>query len=341
MHQTITPKSVALIGATGMVGREIVAALEDAPFPIRQLSVWASKEGSHEMVVFRDNELQVDELTNPNDIHADIAFFAAGDEVSKHFIESVSKRGILCIDMSRVFRDHKDIPLIAAGVNDYLLKNFQGSIIASACSATPLAQVLAPLHSQFGIHRVVVSTYQSVSEAGKKGNLELDEQVRDLFNMREIKTPVFGKRIAFNFLPCIPAVGTFDAELKTPEEARLIADTKKILGDALIRMDVTCVRVPVFAGNGMAVSIETTKPVPVNDAMNVLKTAPFVKLVDNHDYESYPTAIDATLTDETLVGRVRPNMSVDHGLMLFIAADNLRTSSALNAVRIARALYQR
>jgi aspartate-semialdehyde dehydrogenase len=341
MNQKVNKRSprVAVIGATGMVGRELIRILEERSFKLSQLDLFASSRSSGEVIEFKGDELPVVELVSADQIDADIAFFGAGSKVSLDFIDKLVKKGCICIDKSSAYRMRDGVPLVVPEVNGHLLASKKYHIIASPnCVATPLVQVLSPIHKMVGLDQVVVSTYQAVSGAGKEASDELESQVRDLFNMRDVKADIFGKRIAFNVLPFIPARGAVDDFGKTDEEIKLIEETKKILGLAELKMEATCVRVPVFNGHSMSVTISTKMPIKIKDALDTLSKSPGIMIIDNPEQQSYPTPIDACGEDVTLVGRIRPNTSVEHGLTLWISSDNLRGGAALNAVRIAENL---
>lgn len=330
---------IAIVGATGMAGRELIRILEERSFNLSSLELFASKNSAGAEIDFHDEPQDVQELLSADQINADIVFFAAGSKVSTAFIDKLAAKGIICIDKSSAFRMHDAVPLVVPEVNGHLLKGSNHRIIASPnCVAAPLAQVLAPLNALATLEQVVVSTYQAVSGAGKKATDELESQVRDLFNMRDPSTEVFGKRIAFNVLPLIPARGQIDALGKTDEEAKVIEETKKILGLKELKMEATCVRVPVFNGHSMSVHVATKKPIKIDAAIETLSRAPGIILIDNPQKGSYPTPLEASGEDLTLVGRIRPNTSVTYGLSLWISSDNLRTGAALNAVRIAETI---
>lgn len=332
---------IAVIGATGMAGRELIRILEERTFSITDLALFSSEKSAGSTIDFRGDEIIVKELTSTDDIQADIAFFSAGGKISQAHIEKLAARGVLCIDKSSAFRLAAHVPLVVPDVNSHELKKKDLRIVASPnCIATPLVQVLKPLHEKAELLQVVVCTYQAVSGAGKHGTDELESQVRDLFNMRDPSCEVFGKRIAFNVLPFIPAKGDVDSDGKTDEEAKIIAETKKILGLSDLKIDVTCVRVPVFNGHSMAVHIATKNPIKIDDAIHTLSSAPGIILIDNPQKGSYPTPQDASGEDVTLVGRIRQNTAATHGLSLWISSDNLRTGAALNAVRIAETIMR-
>ena len=330
---------VAVIGATGMVGRELIAILEERNFAVAQLDLFASTRSHGEKIEFRGEDLDVIPLTSADQIQADLAFFGAGAKVSIDYIDKLAAKGVICIDKSSAYRMRPDVPLIVPEVNGAELKKKHYSIIASPnCVATPLLQVLAPLKKLSALEQVVVSSYQAVSGAGKEASDELESQVRDLFNMREPKKDIFGKQIAFNVLPFIPARGPVDGLGKTDEEAKLIAETKKILSLPDLNMEATCVRVPVFNGHSLSATIATKDPITIEDVLDIFGKSPGLVLIDNPSKQSYPTPLDACGEDVTLVGRIRPNTSSKHGITLWVSCDNLRGGAALNAVRIAEQL---
>lgn len=333
--------SIAIIGATGMVGRELISILEESPLKISSLKLYGSERSEGEHIEFREDKLTVEKLTSPLQIDSDIAFFAAGSSVSTKFVEKVAASGTICIDKSSAFRMRPDVPLVVPEVNGELLKKGAQTIIASPnCVAIPLVQVLGPLHKLSPLLSVVVVTFQAVSGAGKSAQDELESQVRDLFNMRDVNTDVLGKRIAFNVLPFIPAHSVIDDLGKTDEEVKVIEECKKILALPELFMDATCVRVPVFNGHSMAVHLAFKDHVEIPLVRDALAKAPGVMLVDDPKKAKYPTPLDAAGKDVTLVGRIRVNTAVPCGLSLWITSDNLRTGSALNAVRIAETIIK-
>ncbi|USN51413.1 MAG: aspartate-semialdehyde dehydrogenase [Myxococcales bacterium] len=332
-------KSISVIGATGLVGRELLHILEERSFPVSAVKLFCSERSRGEKIEFMGDEHVVEELISPEQIDSDIAFFAAGDKISRTFVDQVAHRGVICIDKSSALRMREDVALVVADVNDKGLKEHSSKIIATPnCVATPLAQVLSVINQQSPLESVVLSTYQAVSGAGKAGADELETQVRDLFNLRDSKSPVFGRRIAFNVLPFIPALSLIDEQGKTSEEKKIIEETQKILSLPELKMEVTCVRVPVFNSHSMSVNIATKNEIKLNDMLETLAKTPGIILIDEPTQGKYPTPLDASGEDMTLVGRIRPNTSVKYGLSLWIVSDNLRTGAALNAVRIAEKL---
>jgi aspartate-semialdehyde dehydrogenase len=337
MNNKLKIPSISVVGATGMVGRELIRILEERQFKFSKLKLFASPKSAGIKIDCGNEEFVVEALENADQVDTDIAFFAAGSKISRRFVKKISEHGTICIDKSSYLRMDPDIPLVVNEVNsaDALGKK----IIANPnCIATPLAQVLAPLQKLASLEQVIVCTYQAVSGAGKAGSDELESQVRDLFNMRDVKSKVFGQRIAFNVIPAIPGTARFDELGKSEEEAKIIQETQKILKDPDLKMDVTCVRVPVFNGHSMAVHLAFKSPCEISAALDVLSKAPGLILINDSQKTNYPTALDACGNDMTLVGRVRPNTSVLYGLSLWIVSDNLRTGAALNAVRIAETI---
>lgn len=329
--------SISVVGATGMVGRELIRILEERQFKFSKLKLFASKKSAGVKIECCDNEYVVEALEDAFQVDTDIAFFAAGSKVSKRFVEKIASLGTICIDKSSYLRMNPDIPLVVNEVNGS--EALGKKIIANPnCIATPLTQVLAPLHKLAELEQVIVCTYQAVSGAGQAGSDELESQVRDLFNMRDVKTKVFGQRIAFNVIPAIPGTVAFDDLGKSEEEVKVIEESQKILNIPDLKMDVTCVRVPVFNGHSMAVHLAFKKPCKISDAIHALLEAPGIILINDSQKTNYPTALDACGNDMTLVGRVRPNTSALYGLSLWIVSDNLRTGAALNAVRIAETI---
>lgn len=334
------PFKVAIVGATGAVGRETLSILHERKFPIERIRVFASPRSMGEKLPFGDEELVVEELGDGAFVDTELVFMSAGGKQSKALCPKAAEAGAVCIDKSSVFRMDADVPLVVPEVNGGALANWEARrIIANPnCSTIQLVQVLAPLHRLAGLKRVVVSTYQAVSGAGRAGVDELDHQVRDLFNFRDLRsTEVFGQRIAFNALPMIPKGGVLD-DGSTEEERKMVVETRKILGLSDLRVGVTCVRVPVFTGHSEAVHLELERKITPDEAREALRSAPNVLVVDEPEKGIYPTAVDAAGQDFTLVGRIREDPSGDNGLALWIVSDNLRTGAALNAVRIAERL---
>lgn len=337
------PMHVAIVGATGVVGRETLAILGDRRFPLASLHLFASKNSAGEEIELEDGSSHtVKDLETADFKGIDLVFFAASGGISKTWAPRAAAAGAVCIDKSSSFRMDPDVPLVVPEVNGHALKDFaKKRIIATPnCSTIQMVQCLSPLQRERGLKRVVVCTYQAVSGAGRGGVEELERQVRDLFNFKAVDAVTFDQQIAFNALPRIPAKDPIPADGVTGEERKMIEETRKILGIADLKVGVTCVRVPVFNGHSEAVHVELNAPITADDARALFAAEPNVLVVDDASTGVYPTALDATGEDKTLVGRVRLDESVDdgRGLAFWVVSDNLRTGAALNAVRIAEAL---
>jgi aspartate-semialdehyde dehydrogenase len=334
------PFSIAIVGATGVVGREAIQILEERRFPCAKLRLFASARSAGERIELGEHEIVVEELKPGVLAGAELVFLAAGGKISKELLPEIQRVNAVAIDKSSAFRMDPDVPLVVPEVNGEQIARFaKKRIIATPnCSTIQLVQVLAPLHRAAGIERCVVATYQAVSGAGKAGLDELDAQVRALFNFQDPKIDVFSQRIAFNALPCIPGKNAFDADGDSGEERKMIDETRKILGAPDLRVSATCVRVPVFHAHSEAVHLELAKPLSVAEVRDLLSAEPNVLVVDDPTRDLYPSALDAAGQDQTLVGRVRADPGGKNGIALWIVSDNLRTGAALNAVRIAEQL---
>ncbi len=336
------PMHIAIVGATGVVGRETLNILHERKFPIASLRLFASERSAGESVEHQDKQIVVQQLDAESFKGVDVAFFAASANVSKIWAPRAAESGAVCIDKSSSFRMDPDVPLVVPEVNGHAIAGFtKKRIIATPnCSTIQLVQALAPLHKKAGVERVVVCTYQAVSGAGREGIVELEGQVRDMFNMRDATVTVFDQRIAFNALPRIPAKDAILKDGGTGEEHKMIEETKKILEAPGLRVGATCVRIPVFNGHSEAVHIELRDPLTAEQARALIAAEPNVLVVDDRERGLYPTAADASGEDKTLVGRIRQDESVPggRGIALWVVSDNLRTGAALNAVRIAEAL---
>jgi aspartate-semialdehyde dehydrogenase len=334
------PFNIAIVGATGVVGRETLAILQEREFPVAQLRLLASERSAGEKLEFDEDEHVVHVLKEDSFKDIDVAFFCAGGSISKKYAPLAAAQGAVCIDKSSHFRMDEDVPLVVPEVNPEALSDYKKKrIIASPnCSTIPLMQILKPLHDTVGVQHVVASTYQAVSGAGKSGIKELETQVRDMFNMREVDTTVFKRRIAFNVLPMIPAEDAMDEDGMTTEESKMVNESRKILNLPELRISVTCARVPVFNGHSEAVHIGLKGPLTMDRVRDLLSAAPGIVIIDDPEKGIYPTPEDAAGEDMTLVGRIRPDSGFDHGIALWFSCDNLRTGAALNAVRIAEHL---
>lgn len=330
---------IAVAGATGNVGREMLNILEERGFPADEIVPLASRRSQGTEVSYGDKTLKVRALDTYDFSDTDICLMSAGGDVSKEWAPKIAAAGCVVIDNSSAWRYHADVPLIVPEVNPDAIADFKKrNIIANPnCSTAQLVVVLKPLHEAATIKRVVVSTYQSVSGAGKEGMDELFEQSRAVFVADPISVKKFTKRIAFNV---IPHIDVFMDDGYTKEEWKLVAETKKML-DPKIRLSATAVRVPVFIGHAEAVNIEFEKPLSADEARDILRNAPGVLVVDKRENGGYATPYEAAGDDATYVSRIREDITVDNGLALWVVADNLRKGAALNAIQIAELLVSR
>jgi aspartate-semialdehyde dehydrogenase len=330
---------VAIVGATGNVGREMLNILAERAFPVREVVALASQRSIGQDVSFGDKTLKCKVLDHYDFSDTDLCLMSAGGEISKVWSPKIGAQGCVVIDNSSAWRYDQDVPLIVPEVNADAVRGFtKKNIIANPnCSTAQLVVALKPLHDHFGIKRVVVSTYQSVSGAGKEGMDELFDQTRAIFSAGEVKTKKFPKRIAFNL---IPQIDVFMEDGYTKEEWKMMVETKKIL-DPKIRLTATCVRVPVFIGHSESVNIECEKPVSVKAATEILRSAPGILVIDKHEPGGYITPHEASGEDATYISRIREDATVENGLAFWCVSDNLRKGAALNAIQIAECLINR
>ncbi len=329
--------TVAVVGATGVVGQEMISILEERDFPVARLLPLASQRSLGHSVEFRGRELPVEVLTPDSFAGVDLALFSAGAERSREFAPLAVAAGAVVVDNSSAFRQDRAIPLVVPEVNPEDLRGHAGLIANPNCSTIQLVVALAPIHRAVGIRRAVVATYQSASGAGRRGMDELSRQSIDLLAGRVPPRPtVHPKRLAFN---CVPQIDSFLADGATREERKMVDETARIL-DPAIGVSVTCVRVPVFGGHSEAVHLELAAELSPEAARDLLARSPGVVLLDDPEVGVYPTTIEAVGTDPCFVGRVRRDPTVPHGLQLWIVADNVRKGAALNAVQIAELLLE-
>ncbi len=328
-----------MVGATGAVGEQIREILEQRLFPVKELRLLASKKSAGQMLPFCRKEVRVEELQEDSFQDMDLALFSAGAEVSAKFAPLAAKAGAAVVDNTSHFRMEPDIPLVVPEVNPKDIARYRkrGIVANPNCSTIQMVVALKPIYDAAGIRRVVVSSYQSVSGAGRMAMEELSQQSVALFNGREIKKEKFPHQIAFN---CIPHIDAFLDSGYTKEEMKMVDETRKILSDPSIRMTATAVRVPVFCGHSESVNVETERKLTVEEVKDILRKSPGVLLCDDPATDVYPMAIDSVGQDATLVGRIREDDSVPNGLNLWIVADNLRKGAALNAVQIAELLIR-
>jgi aspartate-semialdehyde dehydrogenase len=330
--------NIAVAGATGMVGREIVKILEERKFPVGELRLLASKRSEGEEIWFNNKKISVQVLDDETFEGMDIGLFSPGASVSAVYAPKAAAAGCVVIDNTSKFRMDPDVPLVVPEVNPEDIAQYKKkNIIANPnCSTIQMVTALKPIHDRFEIKRVVVSTYQAVSGAGKDAMEELSGQVRSLFNMKTPESKVFSRQIAFN---CLPHIDVFLDDGSTKEEQKMVEETKKILHSD-VKVTATAVRVPVFVGHSEAVNIETERPITVEEVREVLAGAPGIAVVDETSSNTYPTAVEASEEDEVFVGRIRRDPTIENGINMWIVSDNLRKGAALNAVQIAEILIR-
>jgi aspartate-semialdehyde dehydrogenase len=332
--------NVAVAGATGAVGNQMLACLEEMDFPVRSVTLLASPRSVGRSLSFRGERVPVAELTEKSFEGIDIALFSAGGGPSERFAPAAARSGCVVIDNSSAWRMDPDVPLVVPEVNPHAVAGYsrKGIIANPNCSTIQMVVALNPLHKKFGIKRIVVSTYQSVSGTGKKAIDELFDQTRAMINFLPQEVKVYPHRIAFN---CLPHIDKFMEDGYTKEEVKMVNETRKIMEDPDIGVSATTVRVPVFYGHSESVNVELRSPCTVAEARALLAAAPGVKVVDDPARNQYPLAIDAAGQDLTFVGRIRQDFSVPNGINMWIVADNIRKGAATNAVQIARILAEK
>ena len=330
---------VAVVGATGNVGREMLNILAERQFPADQVIALASSRSIGTEVSYGDKTLKCKQLDHYDFADTDICLMSAGGETSKEWSPRIGAQKCVVIDNSSAFRYDQDVPLIVPEVNADAVVGFTKKyIIANPnCSTAQLVVALKPLHDFATITRVVVSTYQSVSGAGKEGMDELDRQTKSLYSLGDVQVKKFPKRIAFNL---IPQIDVFMEDGYTKEEWKMMVETKKIL-DPKIKLTATCVRVPVFISHSEAVNVEFERPITVEEARKILRAAPGVLVIDKHEPGGYITPHEAAGEDATYVSRIREDATVENGLTFWCVSDNLRKGAALNAIQIAETLINR
>lgn len=328
-------KNVAVVGATGAVGLEMLKILEERQFPVKDIRLFASDRSKGKKLKFKGADIKVEDLSRSKFRGIEIALFSAGADRSLEFAPKFVRAKAVVIDNSSAFRMKKDVPLVVPEVNRHAIKRHRGIIANPNCSTIQMVVALNPIHKEYRIKRIVVNTYQSVSGAGLKAMAELTTQTKEIIRGRDITRNVFPHQIAFN---CLPQVDTFLENEYTKEEMKTVNETKKIMEDGSIKITATCVRVPVFRSHSEAVNIETERKLTSGEARELLRKAPGVVVVDNPGESLYPLAIYAAGRDEVFVGRIREDESVASGLNLWVVSDNLRKGAALNAVQIAEYL---
>ncbi|MGD8381107.1 MAG: aspartate-semialdehyde dehydrogenase [Syntrophobacterales bacterium] len=330
---------LAVAGATGAVGNEMIQILEEQEFPVASLKLLASSRSLGKTLDFRGESLHVEELREDSFQGVDIALFSAGAGPSKKFSPAAAESGCVVIDNSSGWRMDPEVPLVVPEVNPHAVADYRnkGIIANPNCSTIQMVVVLKPIYDAVGIERVVVSTYQAVSGTGKSAMDELTEQTRNLLSFQEATPEVYPHRIAFN---CFPHIGSFLENGYTEEEMKMVYETHKIMEDPKIRVSATTVRIPVFYGHSEAVNIQTERKLSAKEARVLLFQAPGVRVMDNPDERIYPMPSEAAGINDTLVGRIREDISNENGLDLWIVADNIRKGAALNTVQIAELLVK-
>jgi aspartate-semialdehyde dehydrogenase len=330
---------VAVVGATGNVGREMLGILAERSFPAEEVVALASRRSQGTDVSFGDRTLKCKALDHYDFSDVDICLMSAGSSVSKEWSPKIAAAGAVVIDNSSCWRYDADVPLIVPEVNADAVVGFRkkGIIANPNCSTAQLVVALKPLHDKARIKRVVVATYQSVSGAGKDAMDELFAQTKSVFTMDEPEVKKFPKRIAFNL---IPHIDVFMEDGYTKEEWKMVAETKKIL-DPKIKLTATCVRVPVFVSHSEAVNIELEEPMTADEARDILRNAPGCLVIDKREAGGYATPYEATGEDATYISRIREDATVENGLAMWVVSDNLRKGAALNAIQIAECLINR
>jgi aspartate-semialdehyde dehydrogenase len=315
----------------------MIKILEEQKFPVASLKLLASSRSAGKTLDFRGKSLTVEELREDSFEGVDIALFSAGAAASRQFAPAAADSGCIVIDNSSGWRMDPEVPLVVPEVNPHAVADYRNkNIIANPnCSTIQMVVVLKPIYDAVGIERVVVSTYQAVSGTGKLAMQELMDQTRMLLNFQEVTPEVYPYRIAFN---CFPHIGGFLENGYTEEEMKMVYETQKIMEDPNIRVSATTVRIPVFYGHSEAVNIQTSRKLTAKDARVLLFRAPGVKVLDNPDERIYPMPLEAAGINDTLVGRIREDSSIENGLDLWIVADNIRKGAALNTVQIAELL---
>ena len=330
---------VAVVGATGNVGREMLAILAERSFPADEVIALASRRSLGTEVSYGDRTLKCKALEHYDFSDVDICLMSAGSAVSKEWSPKIAAAGAVVIDNSSCWRYDADVPLVVPEVNADAVAGFRkkGIIANPNCSTAPLVVALKPLHDKARIKRVVVATYQSVSGAGKEAMDELFAQTKAVFTMDEVESKKFPKRMAFNV---IPHIDVFLDDGFTKEEWKMVVETKKIL-DPKIKLVATCVRVPVFIGHSEAVNIEFEEPITADEAREILRNAPGCIVIDKREAGGYATPYEAAGEDATYISRIREDATVENGLVLWCVSDNLRKGAALNAIQIAECLINR
>ena len=331
--------NIAVAGATGAVGNQMITCLEERNFPIEKIKLLASSRSMGRKLDFRGESIAVEELTESSFKGVDVALFSAGGGISEKFAPLAAKDGCVVIDNSSAWRMDPEVPLVVPEINPHAIAQYKnkGIIANPNCSTIQMVVALHPLHQKYGVRRVVVSTYQSVSGTGQKAIDELDLQTRAILNFKEHEKKVYPHVIAFN---CLPHIDVFLENGYTKEEMKMVNETQKIFEDDTIGITATTVRVPVFYGHSESINIEMKENVTADDVRALLEKSPGIKVVDDPGNNIYPMAIDAAGQDLTLVGRIRNDESIPNCVNMWVVADNIRKGAATNTVQIAEVLVK-
>jgi aspartate-semialdehyde dehydrogenase len=330
---------VAVVGATGAVGSTILGVMRERSFPVAEVVPFASKRSAGRAIDHGDVDLEVQALSPESIQGYDVALFSAGGAVSREWAPRFAESGCVVIDNSSTWRMEDYVPLVVAEVNPEALDGHQGIVANPNCSTMQMVMALKPIHDAAVIERIVISTYQSTSGTGQRAVEELHDQARAVLEAEEIESSVYPHQIAFNVLP---QVETFkDGDDYTTEERKMMAETRKILGDQTLRISATCVRVPVYNAHSESVNVQTREDLSPEQCREILSAFPGVVVVDEPAAGRYPMPIDAAGHDEVFVGRIRRDPSHERCLNLWIVSDNLRKGAATNAVQLAELLLER
>ena len=329
---------VAVVGATGAVGNLMVQVLEERAFPVKELKLLASARSIGKTLGFCGKEIAVEELKEDSFQGIELALFSAGASVSRKFAPIAAHSGAVVVDNSSAWRMDPKVPLVVPEVNPDAALSHSGIIANPNCSTIQMVVALKPIYDAVGISRIVVTTFQAVSGTGKRAIEELRTQVSAIMNGQEIVRQIYPHQIAFN---CIPHIGSFLENGFSEEEMKMVNETQKIFDDYKIAVCATTVRIPVFYGHSESINIETRKPVSPEETRKLLDSAPGVKVIDDLSNAGYPIPLTAEGTDDTFVGRIRTDPSVENGLAMWVVADNIRKGAATNAVQIAEILLNR
>lgn len=329
--------NVAVAGATGAVGSQMLACLEERNFPVKEIRCLATAKSAGSRLRFSQQETVVEELTESSFKGVDIAIFSAGGTTSQQFAPAAARDGCIVVDNSAAWRMDPEVPLVIPEVNPHAVAGYtnKGIIANPNCSTIQMIVALAPIHRKVGIKRIVVSTYQAVSGTGRKAIDELRNQTKALVSGAACENKVYPYQIAFN---CLPHIDVFLEDGYTKEEMKMVYETRKILEDDTIGITATAVRVPVYFGHSESVNIETIKPIGPEEVRSLLQASPGITVVDDPSNNLYPMAIDVEGKDDTFVGRIRADDSIANGINMWIVSNNIRKGAATNAVQIAEIL---